>query len=183
MPNKTYIYKNLDIDINGEILPIIVCGIWAGLLVGVIISLVCRSFTGGLIHRLKNAQASDRDSAKTLSELNTKHLWLASVMLGENSSMFRYVKVANREDAAVSSKSALGKLWNKIAGRHLDWRQAKLYLPEDERIAAESRYVYEKHPVRSFVIAAVLLTAGAVFTAYALPELLLMLDNLLSMSK
>ncbi len=183
MPNKTYIYTNLNIDINGEVLPLIIWGIWAGVLIGVIASLIYRSFTGGLIRRLKDAQASDRDSAKTLSELGEKHLWLATTILGENSSIFRYVKVANREDAAVSSKSALGKLWNRIAGRHLDWKLAKLYLPEDERITAESRYGYEKHPVRSFVIAAVLLTAGAFFVSYALPELLLMLDNMISMSK
>ncbi len=182
MTDRLYSYKNFDIDINGEVLPIIVWGIWAGILIAVVLSIVCRSYTGGLIRRLKNARAVDRESAKTLRELGLSIL-LARLMLGESSSMFRYIRIANEEDATAVHTSKLGKFWQKLSGHTLDLRKAKLYLPEERRIEAEMRYVEEKHPVRSFVISAALLTAGAVFAAYALPELLLMLDNLITMSK
>ena len=60
---------------------------------------------------------------------------------------------------------------------------ARFYLPEEKRITAELRYSEEKHPVRSFVLAALGLLALAAFTIFVLPELLTMVDNLITQVK
>ena len=183
MPEKIYYYQNFNIDINGTTLPMIVWGIWAGVLVAIFFAITIRAFTGGLISRLKRAEATTPDKAKTMGELGVSVV-LAMLFLRDSSSVMRYVKIANREEASYSN-GLNGKNWKltiRIVGRSFSLKRAKLYLPEENRIGAETRYVCEEHPVRSFVIATAVLTAGAVFASYALPELLLMLDNFISMN-
>ncbi len=181
MSDKYYTYKNFDMDINGSALPIIVWGIWAGVLLGVLAALVCRSCTGGLVHRLKKAGASDKSCAKTLGELGIKHKWLTILMLGENSSMHRYIKIANESEISRTYSGKLARIWfENIAGQPLRLAEARFYLPEESRIEAETRYTHEKNPIRSFVLAAIVLTGAALFAAYAIPELLVMVDNFIT---
>ena len=182
MPDKIYVYKNFNVDINGTTLPMIVWGIWAGVLIAIIFAVTIRAFTGSLISRLKSSDATTPDKAKTICELGVSAI-LAALFMRDTSSVMRYVKIANREEASYSN-GLNGKNWKltiRIVGRSFSLKRAKLYLPEENRIGAETRYVCEEHPVRSVVIATIVLTAGAVFATYALPELLLMLDNFITM--
>ena len=56
-------------------------------------------------------------------------------------------------------------------------------MPEEKRITAELRFPAEKHPVRNFILAALGLSAVAVFIVLALPELLVMFDNFVTQVK
>ena len=183
MPNKIYTYQNFNVDINGEVLPIMVWGIWAGVLIAIVMALALRTFTGTFVKRIKLHGATSEAHAKTLSELGISAI-VASFFLTDTSSVLRYIKIANPDEADLAN-SVNGKKWKfaiKIMGRSYSFKTAKFYLPEENRIGAETRYPEEAHPLRSFVIAVVILTVGAVFAAYALPELLLMLDNFISMT-
>ena len=54
---------------------------------------------------------------------------------------------------------------------------------QNKRITAELRFPREKHPVRSFLLAALGVCAVAFFAILVLPELLVMFDNLVSQVK
>ena len=186
MPDKIYAYDNFNIDMNSDSFPILVWSVAAGVLAAIVIALVIRSFTGELVYRLKYAQSVDEGSAKTLDDLGfTGFLKLvAPFFLKDSSSILRYVQIANREEASFS-KEPNGKKWKKsvkVMGRSFSLKKARFYLPEVHRITAETRFSREEHPIRSFVISTALLIAGAVFFSFALPELLLMLDNFISMN-
>ena len=184
MNDKLYAYDNFNIDVDGDSFPILVWSVAAGVLVAIVIALVIRSFTGELVYRLKYAQAVDEGSAKTLDDLGfTGFLRLvAPIFLKDSSSILRYVQIANRSEVMIERR-VIGKFWQKhISGRSFRISEAEFYLPEVHRITAETRYSREEHPIRSFVISTVLLIAGAVFFSFALPELLQMLDNFISMN-
>lgn len=184
MPDKIYSYDNFNVDMNGDGFRMLVFAVWLGVLVAIAVAIVIRYFTGGLVRRLKNAGASSAESAKTLDELDVSGFMrlLAPLFLKDSSSLLRYVKIANPDEAAVEC-SGFGKFWQKhVLGRSFSLNRARFFLPEENRITAETRFSHEEHPWRSFVIAAVILTAGAVFVAWALPELLLMLDNFINMN-
>jgi len=53
-------------------------------------------------------------------------------------------------------------------------------LAEENRTKAEVRFTDVKNPVGSFIFAAVVLIAAAVFMMYAVPELLKMVDNFIT---
>lgn len=184
MNDKLYAYDNFNIDVNGDSFPILVWSVAAGVLVAIVVALVIRSFTGELVYRLKYAQAVDEGNAKTLDDLGfTGFLRLvAPIFLKDSSSILRYVQIANRSEVMIERRG-IGKFWQKhISGRSFRISEAEFYLSEVHRITAETRYSREEHPIRSFVISTVLLIAGAVFFSFALPELLQMLDNFISMN-
>ena len=184
MPDKIYAYDNFNVNVNGDSFKQLVFAIWVGVLVAIAVALVIRYFTGGLVRRLKNAGASTEASAKTLDELDVRGFmrFVAPLFMKDSSSLMRYVQIASPDEATVTY-SGFGKFWQKnVLGRSFSLRRARFYLPEEHRITAETRFSVEEHPWRGFIIAAAILTAGAVFTAWALPELLLMLDNFISMN-
>ena len=184
MPDKIYAYNNLNIDVNGDGFKQLIWAVWAGVLVAIAAAIVIRYFTGGLVARLKNARAVDAAGAKTLDELDLGSFstLVAPLFLKDSSSILKYVQIANRDEAAVP-ENGFGKFWQtKVLGRSFSLKKARFYLPEEHRITAETRFSAEEHPIRSFVIAAVILSAGAVFVSFALPELLQMLDNFISMN-
>ena len=184
MSDKIYSYSNFNVDVNGDYFPFLIWSIWACVIIAIMCSLVIRSFLGWLVRGLKNARAVDAAGAKTLEELGIGpwNRLFAGLLLKDSSSILKYVKIANAEEIEIKH-GGIGKFWQKhILGRSFSLRDAKFYLPEESRITAESRFSAEEHPVRSFVIAAAVLTAGAVFVMFALPELLLMLDNFISMN-
>ena len=184
MPDKIYAYDNFNIDVNSDSFPILVWSVAAGVLVAIVVALVIRTFTGGLVYRLKYVQAVDEGSAKTLDDLDITGFmrFVAPIFLKDTSSILRYEQIAHRDEIELTRRG-FGKFWQKhIVGRSFSLKDAKFYLPEESRITAETRFSREEHPVRSFVISTALLIAGAVFVSFALPELLQMLDNFISMN-
>lgn len=184
MLDKIYSYQNLDINANDMSLPLIIWGICAGIVLGVIYALVCRTASGRLIKSLVRAGAADEASAKTLAELGLGKNFLTRSLLKEGSSMRRSVMMT--ADAFREEKPSKWQIfWYKTFLRDeipqkIDFSKAKFYLPEENRIQAEVRYPVEAHPVFSGVLAVLLLIGVGVFATFALPELLQMLDNFLS---
>lgn len=184
MQQKIYTYNNFDIDVNGTSMPLIICGIYIGIMLGVLGSLVCRIYSSRIIQALLKNGCADEASAKTLGELGLGKQWFIRSMLKDETVLRRSVLIAN--DAYVPVKAGkLKKFWyekflHDDLPKKLDWDSAKFYLPEENRIAAELRYKVEGHPVRNFIFAAVGLFAVALFANFAIPELLQMLDNFIT---
>lgn len=188
MNGTYYNYDNFNIDVNGDTLPIIIWGIYIGIMLGVLGSIVCRIYSSRLVQSLVKNGAMDENSAKTLAELGLGKQFVVKRMLkNEQSSLHRCVICANREDfIPISNKFKVfwyEKFLREEIPAKLDFSRAKFYLPEEKRISAELRYQVEGHPIRSFILAAVGLFAAAFFASYAVPELLQMLDNFITSVK
>lgn len=187
MHTKYYNYQNFNIDVNGEMLPIIIWGLYIGIMLGVLGSIVCRIYSSRIIQALKKHSATDENSAKTLAELGLGKQFMVKHMMREQSSLRRYV-ICSNENESKPKATAWSKFWHEKFIREeiptkVDFSTAKFYLPEDNRITAELRYQVEGHPIRNFIIAAIGLFAVALFAITAVPELLQMLDNFITTVK
>lgn len=158
MPEKIYYYRNFDIDVNSGSLEILLWSIYAGIIIGVLTAILYRVYTGSFIKSVVDAGALDEDSAVTLDSLKFKGRWYIRRLLKPEGTLGRILVCTGGE-----------------AGE-----EPRYYLPEEKRVGAELRFTTEKSPVRTFILAAVIMLAVILAAIKFLPELLLMLDNLLT---
>lgn len=125
-------------------LPLIVWGIYVGVLIAIVLSLVSRVYSYKLIYALICAKAFDRESAQTFQDLGIKNLFIYKLIFRRSSPLRKYIKYDGKE----------------------------MYLPEERRIGAEVRFSKERHPVMTFVFAAVALFIVACFVIVLLPQIL-----------
>lgn len=189
MQRKLYSYNNFDlVSINSPSFLFLVGALYVGILFGVLFALILRVHSHRIVKALADRGATDRESAATLDELGLKDSRFARSLLKTESALRRTVLCANESDFREQKPSALLRFWREKILRDplpaaTDFEVARFYLPEEKRVTAELRYSEEQHPVRSFILAAVGLLALAIFTVYVLPELLMMLDNLITQVK
>ncbi|MBQ2547068.1 MAG: hypothetical protein II557_12325 [Clostridia bacterium] len=189
MQRKLYVFENLDLDINGSSFLFIIWGICAGILLGVLLSLIYRVHAHKLVTALAEHEALDREHALTLDGLGLAKNRVIRRMLGENGSMTSIVACANKDEFPPRKLSKLGDFWHyKFLRRDplppkTDFSVARFYLPEEKRITAELRFPAEAHPVRNFLLAALGICAVAYFAVLVLPELLVMFDNFVTQVK
>lgn len=189
MQRKLYSYDNFDlVSINSPSFLFLVGALYVGILLGVLSALILRVHSHRIVKALTEHGAADRESAATLEQLGLKDNRFVRSLLKSDSALRRTVLCANESEFREKKPSALTRFWrDKILKSPLppdtDFEVARFYLPEEKRITAELRYSEEKHPVRSFVLAALGLLALAAFTIFVLPELLTMVDNLITQVK
>ena len=189
MQRKLYSYDNFDlVSINSSSFLFLVGALYVGLLAGVLFALILRVHSHKIVKALSEHGATDRESAATLEDLGLGGNRFAKSLLKTDSALRRTVLCANESEFGPRKISGLRRFWReKILKNPLpsatDFSVARFYLPEEKRVTAELRYSAEQHPVRSFILAAVGLTALAVFTVFVLPELLTMFDNLITQVK
>lgn len=185
--DKYYSYENFDIDINGSMLPLIIWGLYIGIVFGVLGSILFRINSSRLVKSLLAASASEESTAKTLEELGLAKNALIRYYLKDDSVLRRSVCICEGAHKPMQV-GKFRRFWYEKFIRtpipeKIDFSSARFYIPEENRIAAELRFREEEHPVRNFIFAAVGLFAVSVFAIYAVPELLLMLDNFVSTVK
>ena len=188
MFNRYYQYPGLGInnfDRGSTSFLVIVWGLYAGILLGVLYSIIMRVSSHKVIKALSDHGAATKGTAKTLAELGIANSRAARRLLATGGSMRKVVLCANESEFPPRKLSGLRKFWREKFLRDplqpkTDFTLARFYLPEETRATAEARYVVEGHPVRNFILAAIGLTAVAFFTIFALPELLKMFDNFVS---
>lgn len=185
--NNYYSFDNFDIDLNGSTFHIIIWGLYIGIMLGTLGSILFRVYSSKIIKAITACGASDENSAKTLEELGLAKTPLVKKYLKDDSILRRLVLVCGDSHKSDTSNS-LKVFWYEKFNRtdvpeKIDFENAKFYIPEENRAAAELRFREESHPVCSFILAAVVLLAAAVFAIYALPQLLTMLDNFITQVK
>ena len=189
MQRKLYSYDNFDLtSINSASFLFLVGGLYVGILLGVLFSLIVRVHSHKIVKALSEHGAADRESAATLAELGLEKNRVVRGLLKTDGSLRRVVACANETEFPEKKRSALSRFWHDRILRNppspeTDFSAARFYLPEEKRITAELRFSAEKHPVRSFILAAAGLFALALFTIFVLPELLTMFDNLITQIK
>lgn len=122
----------------------VVWGIYIGVLVGLILSLVSRVYSHRLVSALIREKAVDPGSAKTLGSLGLGKAFILRPMMKKGAPLRKYIKSNGRE----------------------------MYLPEEKRIGAEIRFSREKHPILTFILAAVAFFFIACLVIYFLPQLI-----------
>ena len=185
--DKFYSYENFDIDFSGPMFPLIIWGLYIGIVAGALGSILFRVYSSRIIKALLSSSASEESTAKTLEELGLAGKPFIRYYLKDDSVLRRSVLVCEGAHAPVKA-GKFRRFWYEKFLRttlpeKIDFSKARFYIPEENRIAAELRFQEEKHPVRNFVFAAVGLFAVAMFATYAVPELLLMLDNFVTTVK
>ena len=185
--NHHYSFDNFNIDLNVSSFQIIIWGIYIGILLGTLGSVLFRVYSSKIIKALVANGASDESSAKTLSELGLLKTPFVRMYLKDDSVIRRSVLVCGSSHKK-SSANKFKIFWYESFIRTdipkvIDFENAKFYLPEENRAGAELRFKEEAHPVRSFILAAVIMLAAALFAIYALPELLSMFDNFITQVK
>ncbi len=185
MFNKIYYYQHFDFDVNNGGLEILLWSIYAGIILGVLGSLVYRTCAHAFLTAMIKADALDEHRAVTLDSLDFRGKWYIKRQFRAASSMSRMFVCTNADTFPTKKCGALSRFWHtKFLGDELPteipFETAKFYLPEDRRIAAELRFTPEDRPVRTFILCAVLLAAAIFAATLVIPELLQMLDNLLT---
>jgi hypothetical protein len=184
---KYYSYSNFDIDVNSSALPLIIWGIYIGIVLGALGSILFRVHSAKLVKALVKNSADSEEKSLTLAELGLGKGRLLKHYLKDDSVLRRSVLICGdclkEEQAGGFRKFWYEKFLKTSIPQKTDFEKARFYLPEENRIAAELRFREEGHPLRDFIFAAVILFAVAVFAAYAIPELLLMFDNFLTTIK
>ena len=178
MSRKLYSYENFDlISINSASFLFLVGGLYVGILLGVLLSLIFRVHSHKVVKALADRGANSRDTAATLEELGIGKNRVVRSLLKTDGSLRHVVACANETDFAPKKQNALSRFWhNRILKDPLppqtDFAVARFYLPEEKRITAELRFTPEKHPIRSFILAAAGLFVLALVTIFVLPEMI-----------
>ena len=186
---RFYTYENLpDIDLGNISYLVLICGIYAGILLGVLFAMLFRIHSHKIVSALIEREAVDRDSAVTLEEMGLEKNRFVRRLLKTDGSLRGVVYCANETEFPERKVSAVRRFWReKILKNPLppktDFSIARFYIPEEKRVAAELRFTPEKHPVRTFLLAAAGIVFLAFFTIKILPELLALADNLITQVK
>ncbi len=183
--NKIYYYQNFEVDVNNGGLEILLWSIYAGIILGVLAALIYRVCTHSFLTAMIQAGALDENRAVTLDSLDFRGKWYIKRQFRAASSISRMFVCTNADTFPTKKCNAFTRFWHKkFLGDELPteipFETAKFYLPEERRIAAELRFTPEDRPVRTFILAAVILAAAIFAATLAIPELLQMLDNLMT---
>lgn len=148
-----------------QTLTLLIWGLYVGALIGILISLITRRSTHKAVSAIIKAKASDRDSARTIAQLGLDGSFFAKMALRPSSPVLKYVKaVRSRTDEKRKSKS-------KFDG-------VLFWLPEEKRIGAEVRFREERHPVMTFILAAVILFVAAFLAIKFVPQFIEVYSNI-----
>lgn len=175
-------YESLHLELTDSSVQLLVWGICAGALLGILLMIVRRTQSYAIIAALKEHGADSPETARTLAELGLSKKWYVQRYLKTESPMRRLVLCANEDEFPPQKKNPMAVFWYEKFLRdeipvRVPYDVARFYLPEENRVKAEFRYPREVHPVRAFVLGAVLLILSAAFVTWALPQLLTMLDD------
>lgn len=163
MPKSYYHFENLNLTLQGNGWKIAVAAIGAGILAAVLAALILRVYHHRIVKALVRNEASGLDSARTLGELGLGNSRFIRRLLRPGTPLGKIIGVENEEEQTKKGPTDA----------------ARLYLPEEKRIGAELRFSEERHPVITFIVFAVLITAATVFVMNFLPGILGAADKLI----
>ena len=133
-----YYFEHLNLPDGGTSMRLLIWVLYAGIVIGSLLGTLDKVYCGAFVHALRQGGCVAAESAATLAEMDTRGKW--------------YLRLALRP----------GKpLWKMIAVTEGEAGKARFYLPEEKRDLAELRYQNGNRPIRTLVLAIVLLTGVA----------------------
>jgi len=176
-------FYNRILTLNG-----LIWGVWGGFVLGLFLTWYHHSYLGEVVRQLLKKEALSPDSALTLEELGIKKRRVLTAALKEENTLRRVIDIANPEEclSPLPDKGGSGftkKIFPQKKRYSYDFDKMKLYIPEEKKFRAESRY--EQKKTRSplwLIVWVIALTALAAAATVVIPDLLQLLDNFLSMN-
>ena len=156
---QVYYFEHLNLPEGGTTMTLLIWIVYAGLLIGSILATFDKYYCSGFVRALRDTGADAAEKAVSLDKLEIRGKWYLKGALKPGKALRKMVAVAGEEGRSV--------------------RETGFYLPEEKRAPAQLRYENGKTPIRTLILAAVLLTVAAIAAQFVLPELLTMLDNFL----
>ena len=169
----------------------ILVGLTIGLILASFITIYNKKYIGGFVRKMLNEECFSKESAKTLEELGyLKNIgvrqsiktdkplsrWIRCVEEDEfNEEMSK--KHAEYEEAHKNDKKAPRF---KEIGFKRDVKTMHFYIPEEKKYAIDVKFSPKGANWVSFILVAVTSIAVCAFLSFALPELLQMIDNFIT---
>ena len=135
----------------------LIWALFAGFLLAATAATVDRIYCNAFVKALVTKKADAPETALPLEELITSGKGYLKFALKPGKHLYKMVDVCIAEGEA-----------------------PRYYLPEEKRVAAELRYENGPHPIRTLILCAILLVALAILMHTLLPDLLVMLDNMMT---
>lgn len=168
-------YENLNFG-NGFIsLEMLILAIFIGAVLAAFAAIYNKRILGNFVWLLLKSGINSKESAKTIYELNCQKNPFLRAALKNGSVLRRIVRSTEDDDTAELQLKEKG-----LRMPAMNLKTARFYIPEEMRIKAEIRYHRKGTDWVTFVLALVVFAAIALAIYYLLPELLTMLDNLIS---
>ena len=182
------IYNNFSFENSTMPLAVIIWGLYAGMLIGGILSVYNKRYLGGVVRALLRDECLSPQHAKTLKELGLSSKWGLGRALQDGKVLRRCVAVANadacRVPAAPRKKwiSSLRRFFtgSPVGKLKLDMDEARLYVLEEKKYHAQVRYTKKGTSPIFIVVGGIVFLVIAILATMFIPELLTMTDNMIS---
>ncbi len=187
------VYENFTFDNPTITLTVILWAMYAGLLIAIIASTYNRSYVGEAVRAIVKNECYSPDTALTLEELGIKASALRRYSLRDKTTVRKYIRIANGEECKSVKKRGKASLavrkffsMDTADAANYDFSAARFYIPEDKKDTAEIRFGGRKKGVPgiiAFIVTAVLGLAVVLALMYFIPEILELLDDLVTYIK
>ena len=182
------IYNNFSFENSTMPLAVIIWGLYAGMLIGGILSVYNKRYLGGVVRALLRDECLSPQHAKTLKELGLSSKWGLGRALQDGKVLRRCVAVANADACRVTAaprKKWISSLRRFFTGSpegkpKLDMDEARLYVLEEKKYHAQVRYTKKGTSPIFIVVGGIVFLVIAILATMFIPELLTMTDNMIS---
>ena len=184
---KTY-YQNFSLDNPTVSLMVIVWAICIGLAAGTVFYTLTNHVASKLIVRLMKHECFNKEKALSLKSLSLKPSRALKKALRDDATLRKYVHISNPDECRIEAKkNFFCKVYRFFRGEDYpasyDLEKALLYIPEDVKYTASTRYESKGHPFITAAVACILFLAAAVGISYCLPQLLELIDSMITAYK
>ena len=169
----------------------ILVGLTIGLILASFITIYNKRYVGGFVRKLLREECFDKSSAKTLSELGYLKNPCISQLIKTDKPLSRWIKCveedefneemakkrAEYEDTHKDDPKAVK--FKEIAFKR-DVKTMHFYIPEEKKYAIDIKYDAKGANWVSFVLVSVISIVACAFLSYALPDLIKMVDNFIT---
>lgn len=182
-------YKNFELDTSLFSIGEIIIGLYAGVIIAMMISCYSKLHVGGFLRALLKKEALSPDCAQSIEDLGFRLTPLRRFSLKHDASLAKYAKIANEKEAVTFSDpgkvgSILRKVFFKEARiKKIDLRKAKYYIPKELKYRADVLFDKKGASPFLFIFWFVGFSALAFCVYLLIPEILTMTDNMISILK
>ena len=180
-------YRNFNLSLGALTLSQFVFALMLGCMLAAAATLFCKRYLGRVVRALLAGNATDEESARSLSDLGLRATWLLRRTLSHrDSSLRRYIRIvgyadddtenAENEGGRVSRNGKKKVTYTDI----IDFESARFYIPPMLAARAEVRFDSRGTSVRSLLLALLLCLLFALVLLPVLPPLLQALDDMMT---
>lgn len=179
-------YVNLEFHNTFITLRLVLIGLYAGILIALVMSYYRKIYLGALVRKLLKKEALSEETALTLKETEIIAGFFMKRALKEGGTLRRYITVIGGtlpKEISNGKKKIRSFFGLDTEPLNYDFDKVKLYIPEEIKYKADIAFERGNLSPMLLIVFAVILTALFVGINLVIPELLTMLDNFITIIK